>query len=374
MFAARGGFFYQQDTGPVSNIIFPASSIVPYYSSANLPAGDWIVYTAANNKYIAGTTNPALLGSTTGDVMARVTGNTGVTGSGGSHNGYASYISGASNTNGGSLSDSTNRSDGVHAHAGGNIAFGNLVPDRANVTLLIANRNTPTIPAGTMAFRNPSTGSYGDQMYVATSYIYPNTNYSPGYITAGPGTATWYGSTSTNGSHRHNNLTKLYKSTGTMNNYWGTNGEGAHSHSITASMYQTLMDNTLVMKAWTSLVARAPATDVVVMYVGSLSALTGTGWYLCDGTNGTLNMNNYYAAAGSGWGNTYNNDAYLSSYTIDSYDAGHSHISNYNGGSPGITIYHDYQSWSHTHSWGSSPSITPFQGGKFYLYFIQYKG
>jgi hypothetical protein len=372
MFAARGGFFYQQDTGPVSNIKFPASSIVPYYSNSAIPAGDWIAYTSANGRYIAGTTNPTLVGTVTSGRTASVN-LSGVTTSAGSHNGSVPYTSGVKNT-GGSFADGSNLSAGSHAHVGPTISFSDLKPDGANVRLLIATKDTTTIPAGTLAFRNGLTGSYGTALDTPGTAAYLLAGTSGGSISSGPGTATGYGSTSSNGPHRHSNtFNRQYFVTGPKTQYWMTNGEGSHSHSVTASMYQTLMSNTMVLKAWTSLIARAPATDVIVMYAGGPSSLTGTGWYLCDGTNNTLNINDYYVAAGGSWGSTYSSDAYVASSSIDAVDATHSHIANYNGAGFGITIWHDMQSWYHTHTLSAS-SFVDFVGSKFYLYFIQYKG
>lgn len=370
MFAARAGFFANQDTGP--KIIFPASSIVPFYGSSIPTLADWTVYSSANGKYIAGTTNPTLLGTTTASRTASVNVG-GVSSSAGGHTGSVPYVSGAATTTGGTLSDSVNATAGAHAHVGTSISFSDLKPDSTNVRMLIANKDTPTIPAGTLAFRRSQTGTYGTPLQPPGTAAYLLPGLVGGSISTGPGTSTWYGTTSSAGSHRHNNFNKKYRSTGTTSNYWGTTGDGVHTHTITASMYQSLMSNTMVLEAWTSLAERVPATDVVVMYVGNPSVLTGTGWYLCNGLNGTLNINDYYVAAGWNWGNTYSSDAYVSSVSLDSSDAMHSHISNYNGGSPGITIWHDTQSWYHGHTISSS-SYLDFVGSKFYLYFIQYKG
>lgn len=374
MFAARAGFNYAEDTGPVSNIKFPQSSIVPYYGT-NVPVlADWTTYTNASGKYIAGTTNPTLLGTSTASRTASVSMSSIVSSSAGAHTGSVPYVSGAATTTGGTLSDSANLSAGAHAHAGPTVSFSNLVPDRTNIQLLISNKATTTIPANTLAFRNSVTGSYGTQLSTPGTAAYLLAGSTGGSISSGPGTATWSGSTTSNGPHRHNSsFNRLYKSTGSTSNYWGTAGEGSHSHSVSVSVYQTLMSNTMVLQAWTSLSARAPDTDVIVMYVGSLASLTGTGWFLCDGTNGTLNINDYFVAAGSSWGATYSSDAYIQSTTLDAVDVTHTHISTYNGGSPGITIYHAMQSWYHTHTI-TPGTLSDFIGSKFYVYFIQYKG
>lgn len=367
MFAARQGFNYLQESGP--SITFPANSIVPYYGT-NLPSSnDWYLYGYATDFYIAGTTNPSLIQTTTGRRNASVNATT--TSTTGAHTGSYPFISGSWKRGASNLNDISNFSAGAHAHTGGTMNF-TVTPSQANVRLLISNKATPTIPAGTLGFRNPSTGTYGDRIYPNGSASYIVNGNSGGTMSNPSGNYNASRTTSSSSTHRHNSNNYLFLASGSLTNPTALNA-GSHYHLLTASMSQTLMSNTMVLSAWTSAIARAPATDVIVMYNGLISNLTGTGWYLCDGTNGTLNINDYYVGVGSGWGDVYSSDAYMNSLTIDSGDyATHGHDTGSLGGS-GVYAYHPTESWYHYHTLGYD-TFLDFIGAKFYLHFIQYKG
>lgn len=367
MFAARAGFNYVSDTGPV--ITFPSNSIVPFYGT-NVPVlADWGVYGFGTNFYVAGTTNPALLQTTTSTRTASVIAST--TSTTGAHTGVTGFVSGAQNKTGSNLNNGANAFAGNHAHTGGTISF-NVTPEKASVRLLISNKATPTIPAGTIGFRDPAAGTYGTRMYPNGSAAYMVNGPTGGSMTSPSGNYTTTRSTSSSSTHQHNSNTNLFY-TMSPNIYPTALGSGSHSHIITATMYQTIMSNTMVLSAWTSAAARAPKTDVIVMYNGLLSSLAGTGWYLCDGTNGTLNINDYYVGVGSGWGDTYSSDGSMSSLDIDYGDyATHGHGNGSKGGS-GIYAYHTTETWPHYHTLGYS-TFLDFIGARFYLHFIQYKG
>lgn len=372
MFAARGGFSYTQDTGPVIN--FPANSIVPYYGTSVPILADWNIYSNGTNFYVAGTTDPAKLQTTTATRNASV--NALTTSTTGSHTGSTSFISGAQNKFGSNLNNGSNINAGNHAHTGGPINF-SVTPEKASVRLLVANKATPTIPANTIGFRNPtgpngSSQSYGTRLYSNGYAAYLVNGSTGGTMTNPSGNYSATRTTSYSSTHQHNGNTNLFY-TLSPNSYPTALASGSHNHLLTGTMYQTLMSNTMVLSAWTSVTARKAATDVIVMYNGLISNLTGTGWYLCNGTNGTLNINDYYVGVGTGWGDTYSSDASMYDVSIDYGDyASHGHQTGTRGG-PGIYAYHTTETWPHYHTLGYD-TFLDFIGAKFYLHFIQYKG
>lgn len=352
---------------PPVPIMFPKDSIVPYYSTTGLVSSDWDTYSLGNGKYIAGTTNSASVGTNVSATNAQIAVSLGSTGA---HTGSVAYTSSASATSGSTLNNGTNNSAGAHSHYG-TIPF-TIQPQRANVVLIKANKEVARLPANTIAFRRSLTGSYGTPFYPNSSssvaYVMPGT--SSGTLTSASSGGIVYSAVGTGGTHRHHSNTNQYYITGKLTNYWGIDS-GSHYHDISGSMTQTIMNTTIILDAWISATTRIPQTDVVVMYSGNIANLP-SGWFLCDGNNGTINMNGYYLGIGSdSWGTIKAADATMSATTVGSAGS-HSHVSNYNPAGAGITLWHGSQAWSHTHT--MSRTMTPFVGAKFLLYFIQYKG
>jgi hypothetical protein len=363
-------FSYLTGKPPVPRppIVFPKDCIVPYYSSTSLVSADWVVYTAGNGRYITGTTSSSLVGTTSSATSATVDVSLFSTGA---HTGSVAYTSAASTATGSNINNGTNSSAGSHSHSG-SIPF-NVRPEAANVILLRANKNVSTIPANTIAFRRTLTGSYGTPFTqtggsLATAYFMPNN--SGGTITSASGSLNGSSSVSSSGSHRHHSNTNQYFINGRQTNR-PLMDSGTHQHSISCTLSQTIMNTTIILDAWISAADRVPNTDVVVMYVGNPADLP-TGWFLCNGSNGTVNMNSYYLGLGSSsWGTIRGSDASISTVGVGSIGQ-HSHISSAPAAGAGITGWHGSQSWDHTHT--VSSTITPFAGARIFLYFIQYKG
>jgi hypothetical protein len=367
---------------PPSNIEFPADSIVPYYSTGLPPDGNWDFYSTATDKFITGTTSAGLLGTTTNEIQA--SGGVALSTTG-SHTGSTAYRSCASSSTGSTLNSGTNTSAGNHGHSG-SFAYQynqfnstpSIIPQHSVISLIRANKNVTTIPPNSIAFRNAATGTYGTR-YGAPSAVNPtlyfktSTTASSLTTISGISSSTAYSSTSSAGTHRHHSNTNQYFIDG-KTIYSPLQDSGLHMHNLTGTLTQKIMNSTMVLDAWTSATARIPLTDVVVMFVGNPANLP-SGWFLCNGLNGTINMNGYYVAAGvnsgTSWGTIRNSDA---SQSVTVATAGsHSHV---NSTAPkagyGILSYHDTQTWDHTHT--ATPNLTPYSGGKLYLYFIQYKG
>jgi len=350
-------------------ITFPLGSIVPYYGTTIPTLADWTLYGTGANLYIAGTTNAGLLQGTAAGRSASVFVNS--TSTAGAHTGDTYFISGAWKSGASNLNNTANGSVGGHSHSAGSLTFSSGSVPKVNVRLIRANKATPTMPAGTLGFRDTLYGTYGTRFYPNeyTGYL---VNGSTGGTQSGSSTFTGQRSTSSAGTHQHNSNNFLFL-TGSGNPT--ALSAGSHSHQIQASMTQSIMSNTRILSAWTSATSRVPVTGSIVMYNGTLGDLTGTGWYLCDGTNGTLDMNDYFLGLDSGnnWGGILSSDASLSTPTVDSGDsAGHQHNTGSTGGS-GVVGYHPYQAWTHYHT-VTTTSFLDFLGTKFYLHFIQYKG
>lgn len=375
---ASSTFSYLTGVPPVppTPITFPKDSVVPYYGSS-APGNGWELYPAADGKFLTGTTSSSLFGTSTTTTNAIGTATLNSTGA---HVGSVSYISAASATAGSTVTNSLNSSAGAHAHAG-TLSFAanqfnntpSIMPPHTSVMLIRASTEVNTIPENTVAFRN---ASYGTKFGSSTRATYFRGGYPNGAINnidPGVTSSTAYSASTTQGSHRHHGNTQQYYITGKLTNYPGVDS-GNHTHNLTATLTQTLMNSTILLDAWSSATSRSPAKDVIVMYVGNPTNLPEN-WFLCNGNNGTINMDSYYVAAApsgtSNWGTVKSSDAAISNLIVGSIGS-HSHIGTTSPAGAGRTAWHGSQAWSHTHA--SVAGVIPMAGAKYYIYFIQYKG
>lgn len=363
---AASTFSYLTGVPPVppTPVVFPKDTIIPYYSASGISSSDWDTYTFGDGKYIKGTTSSSVVGTSASGSTAAVDVYLGSTGA---HTGSVAYVSCGSTALGSTINNSTNSSAGAHSHTG-TINFA-IQPQRANVTLIKANKAVSTLPANTIAFRNRAAGSYGTSFLPGgTTYFMPGA--SSGTITSGTSTSTVTSSVGSAGTHRHHLNTNQYYITGKLTNYWGTDS-GSHYHSISGTMSQTIMNTTMILDAWTSASTRTAMRDVIVMYAGNPADLPPD-WFLCNGSNGTINMNGYFLGLGSsGQGAILSADASVSTITVGSIGS-HSHIGTYSPAGAGITLWHGNQAWNHTHTLATT--VRAMFGNSFSLYFIQYKG
>lgn len=368
--SSPGTYFYNNARKAVVPAFFPTDTIVPYYGSSNPGVTGWSVYTASD-RMIMGTTNSGLVGTTTTRTNASWTGTFGTTGAHTTTN-----ITTNSSSSTGSTWPGVTGSSGDHSHSTSATSFTGLSAKRANVILLRATQENLTLPANTIAFRNATTGSYGTRFNPSTTgaaTVYFNGTGAGGTITEATTSQTQTVGSTSNGGHTHVTTANRLAITGSTIPTVGT--AGAHSHTVSVTLTQSIMANTKILHAWQSAASRAPATDVVVMYVGSPASLPAN-WYLCDGNNGTVNMNGYFAAystdTGITWGTIQNSNLQVGTLTQGAFSSSHSHTTTPNAGG-GIVLMHGSYSWSHTHT-VSTASSTAYLEPRLYLYFIQYKG
>lgn len=364
--------FYNKPPGgpPPVPITFPVDTIVPYYGSSNPGVTGWTVYTAAD-RVIMGTTSSSLVGTT----VARTSANwSGLFGTTGAHT--TTNITTSSSSTTGSTWPGITGSSGDHSHGTSTTNFTSLSAKKANVILLRSTQENTTLPANTIAFRNATVGSYGTRFNPSTtgaSTVYFNGTSAGGTITEATTSQTQSVGSTSGGAHTHVSTSNRLVISGSTIPTLGSNG--AHSHSVSVTLTQSIMNNTKILHAWQSAVARAPETDVVVMYIGNPATLPA-GWYLCDGNNGTINMNGFFAAystsTGTTWGTIQSSNLSVGSLSQGAFSTSHSHTTTPNAGA-GILLMHGSYAWSHTHTVSTSSS-TSYIESRLYLYFIQYKG
>lgn len=350
---------------PTKPIMFPKDTVVPYYASGGTSSiTNWTSYAGTTvNKYVCSTTNASLVNTTTSDTLATAS----VTlGTAGAHTGTVPYTSCGAFTTGSNLNNSVNNSAGNHSHFG-SMSFSGLYPNRYNVALIRSTVETPILPANTIAFRYLNYGSYGTRL-TSSGYIYNGG--VAGTFTLGVTSANGVGGTSQSGTHFHHQNVMKYYITGKLTNYFGV-ASGTHSHSISANFSQTIMGTTIDLDSWLGSSTRPVVSEVIVMYAGDPAALP-EGWYICNGSNNTMNLNGMYTRmSNQGWGNVSYSNGSLGAVTIGDIGS-HSHIGTTNPAGAGNTLWHGVQAWSHTHT--PSNTKTDYELGKVFLYFIQYKG
>jgi len=151
------------------------------------------------------------------------------------------------------------------------------------------------------------------------------------------------------------------------------NFAGDHDHTATVSYTQSTIPSRL-FNLWQLVVKTSPTKDIILMYVGSLSALPKP-WYVCNGENGTVDIRDTIIgySTGNAWGNIVTSDATAAQGSVTTNSDIHTHSGGYDisaeSGAPG---YHTNYTWSHTHT--VSVAVGNYFPSSLNVAFIQYKG
>jgi hypothetical protein len=367
--------FYSANLG--TSIVFPTGTIVPSWIGYTTNS-DWDVYTAGSGRAVMGTTNSSLLNTVANGTPASYTATLSFTGP---HTGTTSSGRATSTTGTTAHQNLANPSVGNHNHtASETFATSAFSPTRLITQLIRSNKPVTTLPPNTIGFRDNTRGNYGTKLSFSPSgsparfrHIVHST--SPGNtVVSGIETVSSGRSTSTSGVHLHtvSNRTLTTGTAGSANRQVA----GDHSHFLSYQLTQSYAGPARVLHAWTSSLSRVPETDVVVMYNGNLADLP-TGWFLCNGSNGTLNMDAFYVVYDSNvtvaaWGTVLASSLTVNSMSVPTFSNSHNHIAGLNSTS-GLNANHLSFTWSHSHTI-TSTTTTPYTIDRVFLYFIQYKG
>jgi hypothetical protein len=273
-------------------------------------------------------------------------------------------------------------SAGSHTHGnGGTFSYtGQITPDTIAVNFLRSTEITYELPVDSVVFRG-AVPTKASATAIATSgrrYITGSDTVAAGTLTSGNRTqfAAW--TTTTAGSHYHSPTNNRALGLSGQGFNYDTAFAGTHFHSISLTVTQSIFGTTTLLNAWQILSTLVPESDMIIMYLGSLSSLKAP-WYVCDGTKGTINLQNRYVAMSD----TATHGSELSldttygprSWGTSNSNANHAHVGsylNFKGTTPS-SASHQSQFWNHDHSYslqnngGSSPPRVA-------LHFIQYKG
>lgn len=279
-----------------ASYIIPANSVIMMDGTYSAAIGTWDLYSDASNKLIVGTTEQVNVGvafASTGQSSSTA----GSIGSFGGHYGSSTGIPGGT----GSLTGYQNNGiGGDHTHSSTWIAStanssSDIKPVHTTYTLLRTNANTTFFPANTVHIS--ATNIYSGTQQLAhdlNRYIVGGSNKTNYAATSHSITHTTSDESS---SHNHFNgatyarVNSAFYGSLSQNGY-SSDYQPAHNHTLTKSVSISNLKGKL-LKIWLAAASSIPKSSVVIMYCGDLSILPSY-WKVCDGTNGTINMQNYF--------------------------------------------------------------------------------
>lgn len=259
----------------------PAGIILPYNSSSAVPTG-FTEYTSADNKFIVGAGSSYVVSSTGGSTTVSVSSTSSTNGS---HTG-TTFQTGYK----GSIYSGVNSvyASGNHSHT---ISASDTVePTYKTFRLIKAAADIGGIPAavGVLSATTLANGMTAESS--SGEYIKASTTLG---LTGGSLSVSISGTTSTSGAHNHGGVNG-YSPSDESTWYRYLYNQGGHSHSVTLS--GTIEPQYKYLSLWSNAVA---ASDTVPSIIGMWEGTSAPdGWTLCDGTNGSPDMRDYFLRLG----------------------------------------------------------------------------
>jgi hypothetical protein len=316
-------------------IVVPAGLIIPY-NGTSAPSG-WSLFTDADGRFIIGAGKTYAVGATGGSTsITTAASDTQGVHTGSTASGFVGSSNSANNFHG-------EKSAGGHTHT---LTY-NYTPPYYGLRLIKADSDLLFLPAKAVMFSGASLNgltrfSSGDGKL-----------FSPRSSIGAGGSNTISGFTSTSSGSHHHGSGKDYGSYGGNRPY----NAGAHTHpntnfNITPNLYRALLS------AWTN--ASSAFRLQPGMYAFYENTTPPDGWYLCDGSNGTLDLRDYFVEfADEDDDGTRTGDGTLTvpNITLTSVANTHDH---FGPGGRSSRCYHGSYSATHSHTiTGTTPTFLP---------------
>lgn len=367
----------QKSFGP--SYIIPANSIILYNGTYSSAIGTWDLYSDANNMLIVGTATQGSI-ATTQASSGQSNSTIGTIASGGDHTGTGRFIVGGSgNINGYNYVASA----GAHTHTNtwdvsSSTANSNIKPVHTTFTLLKTSSDTFSFPANTVHIAATNLYS-GTQQLASASDRYIVGGSSRADVTATTHSMA-YTTANENVSHSHSggSLTRVtaqvygsLQSTGQFYNY-----TTSHQHTLTKTVAINKLKGKL-MKVWLSAQSQIPKSSLILMYCGDLSLLPSY-WKVCDGNNGTVDMQNYFLGYATSSATTHgattaaNTEYTLNDPTTTSTTGwSHAHFEATSAYYTSMYAYHQMSTINHSHGVSGGTLYSNYEPEHFKLAFIQ---
>jgi len=329
-------------------ITIPTGLIIPYYD-VSAPSG-WTLFTSANDKYIIGAGTKAV-GATGGSITVN-----GQTTTIGSHLGTESlFVNGGTPLHGGGW-------DGDHYHT---FSF-TFAPNKRKLILIKAGAGLSQFPVKGIILT-------AEQAMAGLTQLFDS---EMRYLVAASAVGTEDDSTSKNvssssaGLHQHGSNIPLVIGSGESSPRPIHIAAGTHSHTVALSSISA----NLLRVYLNAFYHATQAFNLSDKMIGLWESLTPPqNWVLCDGNNGTPNLNDALVqfAAAAGGGTRTGDNALTYSYSAAA-EAAHNHV--------GSSVNSEYGANNGRHtdniSMGAhsgSPSVSGFVPPYYALAFIMYK-
>jgi hypothetical protein len=279
--------------------IIPKDSII-LYNGADPNYYEWEFFADATDKFIKGTATQGEIGT-----IVAESGSTSISVSGLTASIAGAHVNNTTTLQGRGSAYSAyiyNDIDGDHTHVlSASAITGNPIPAKSKFTLLRAISDQKRFPPNTK-FINETSRSLNSSIDLATTVA--GNKYIVGYnlghalsaqVGASSTISTGYGG----GAHSHNVDLQVYPSEQlyTASQLGATRGAtpDLRSHTHAPSSLTIYLDSLAgkLLSIWDDATSTILCTNDILMYCGDLSLLPSY-WKICDGTNGTVDMRNYF--------------------------------------------------------------------------------
>jgi len=363
---------------PTPPPVIPAGALVLYNQTFTGITG-WQRYATADGLFLRGTATQLQVGTTTSPSLS---GTCNVTlGTSGSHNPTQISFGPAFNPGGtafpGGWFNLGTAGSHFHTLIGLDLStIGVPTPSAFSTYILIqSTAETKRLPPNSIVFSQNQPGSLFSILSAENQPIRGGVSNNTGGIgTVISNTR----STTSNGTHSHIDSNYPFDPATVISTNYPYITALTHNHNLTLSISaQSIF--TKLLTAWSNTFESYLGLDTIIMYTGLLSNLP-TGWYVCDGSNGTINMVDYFVGFGSqlAWDSTTGspNDI-VAQGTTNVNTWSHNHRGTGIAGNTPATLAsvpHGTNTASHFHT--VTPSIVSpnYDPGSMRIAFIQYKG
>jgi hypothetical protein len=362
-----------------ASYIIPANSIILYNGTYTSAIGSWDLYAAANNMLIVGTATQGSIATT--QVSSGGSNSTlGTMSTGGDHYGNGlNIVGGGGNINGYGYQTLA----GGHTHTSWDISSASansaIKPVHTKFTFLKTSTDTTTFPANTVHISSTSLYTGATQQLAATSDRYIVGSNARTDVAATTHSMTYTASSDTiNHSHSGGSLTRVTATVyGTLQNTGSSNQViNGHNHTLTKTVAIDKLKGKL-LKLWLSAQSQIPKSSLVLMYSGDLSLLPSY-WKVCDGTNGTIDMQGYFLGYATSSATAHDTVTSANTqYTLTDPTATatgswtHSHFGAIQAYYTSMYAYHSMTDTSHTHGMSGGTIYSNYEPDHFKLAFIQ---
>ena len=328
----------------------PTGIIVPYESTGSVPSG-FTAFSAANDRFIVGASTTKAVTTTGGSTSVSISGTTSTNGGhiGGPDTGTYSNFLGSNTT----LGDSpVTRGDHAHTFSGSTTG---VTPSRKQVILVKATQNHYAFLENICVLKNTA-GAFTGMTRVTGIANYLMYGNAASIGVAGSDASSIAISTSTAGSHIP------HQTTGTSGFFGYTGGPyiTAGDHTHTATLSTTLNPLNRYMGLYKAATANLdiPNQNLIGMWE---SQTPPEGWYVCDGTNGTPDLRDYFIKfvdndTNIGTTSGSNSTTYSGSLSATPL---HNHGSSEFGSIFNTAVYHNSNFQMATHTAASSVTYIP---------------